>query len=201
MLMYRHSGLSQLLLTFGSGLVLPVLGALGWVYASTYLAIQKINVGQDSGVRLAPFAVMTFLQGALVSSDHVYPWLVAKFLLSILFPASVAICFFSQVRSDPRMVLAWLQFGVGVIFTYFLAEYPDLSAANFIWSGHITLFVLFVVSALMLIEQTLTDIASPWRAVFSNRAAIVCYGALLLHLIGGFGLFRHPTWWWWGPSA
>ena len=82
--------------------------------------------------------------------------------------------------------------GVGCVFTCFLAESPNFHPGNYTWSGQIAISVLFVISALLLFERTLTSGSDRWRKVFTSRSAIVCYLALLLHIIGGLGIYLHP---------
>jgi len=176
-----------------AGLALPTLIALGWVYFSTYLTYQQLDAMQDTGVRIAPFKVMAYFQSLYVPNSEIPFWLLVKFLLSLVFPLTVAIAYFPQARRDPRFVLAWLQCAFGLIFVYFVAEDPIFGAGNFTWSGQIALSILFVVSLLILVERTLDGAASRWRITIATPAAAICYAAFLLHVIAGFGMLRHPN--------
>ncbi len=178
-------------LTFGLGFV-PVLAGVGWIYVSTFLAVQGPDAGEKAGVRIAPFLVMAFLQRVVGADSHVAAWLFAKFLLSIVFPTAVAVAYFSRIRHDIRFQLAWLQFAFGLLYMYLFAEAPSFGAGNFTWSAHIALFILFVVSALILIEQTLASVGSRWRGLVATRAAALCFAALVLHVVGGIGMYLHP---------
>jgi hypothetical protein len=179
------------LLTLGIGLVAPVFAVLAWVYISTYLAYQQLNITQDAGIRIAPFKVLAFHQGLIVPENQVPVWLLAKFVLSLLFPVVVAITYFPRARRDPRLALAWLQLAFGLVFMYLVAEHPSFEAANFTWSAHIALFILFVVSTLFLLEQTRLSARVGWRGVILSRAAL-CYVGFLFHLAAGYGMYMHP---------
>ena len=179
-------------LTLFCAVVVPVLAAMAWVYISTYLKVHEVDVDQGSGVRIAPFEVMSFYERLFGYDANVAIWLLAKLLLSVLFPLLVAVAYFKRIHLDLRVQLAWLQFAFGLLYMYGLSERPRFDAGNFTWSAHIALFILFVVSTLVLIEQTLADDRSPWRRLFWSRAT-ACYAVLLLHVIAGYGLFTHPT--------
>lgn len=172
--------------------IIPTVVAITWVYLSTYLVVQQEAANTGTGISVAPLRVMLFLQTTFGSPDAAIPWLVLKLLLSLLFPLAVAGAYFSTVRADPRFVLAWLQMGVGCLFTYFLAESPNFRPANYTWSGQIAISVLFVISALLLFERTLVSGSNRWRTILASPPAIVCYFALLLHIIGGLGIYLHP---------
>lgn len=172
--------------------IVPTFIAIVWVYFSTYLVVQEEAANTGSGIGIAPLQVMTFLQTTFGSPDLAIPWLVLKLLLSLLFPLAVAAGYFASVRADPRFLLAWLQMGVGCVFTYLLAESPNFRPGNYTWSGQIAISVLFVISALLLFERTLVSGTDRWRTIISSPAAIVCYLALLLHILGGLGLYIHP---------
>ncbi|MDQ2655310.1 MAG: hypothetical protein M3Z20_19940 [Chloroflexota bacterium] len=175
-----------------AGVIVPTLLAIAWVYFSTYLVLQQGAAGTGTGVSIAPLQVMIYLQTAFGSPTAAIPWLALKLGLSLLFPLTVAAGYFSTIRADPRFLLAWLQMGVGLLFTYFLAESPNFHPGNYTWSGQIALSVLFVVSALLLFERTLTSGTARWRTISTSPSAVVCYLALLLHVIGGLGVYLHP---------
>lgn len=184
------------ILSLALGLVLPIVIAMGWIYASTYTVVQNTDVSQGSGISIEPFKVMAYFQAIYVPHAQIPVWLLGKFLLSILFPVMVAVTCFSSVRADPRFCLAWLQFAIGAIFMYFFTEEPMFNAGNFTWSAQISLSILFVVSALILIEQTLASAHAPgdfrvsrWR----SSAVPLCFAAFALHVIAGVGLYLHPA--------
>lgn len=174
------------------GVIIPTVIAITWVYMSTYLVVQQEVANTGTGIRIAPLQVMHFLQTTFGSPNAPIPWLGLKLFLSLLFPLAVAVGYFTSVRADPRFLLAWLQMGAGCFFTYFLAESPNFHPGNYTWSGQIAISVLFVISALLLFERTLVSGSNRWRAILASPSAIACYLALLLHVIGGLGLYFHP---------
>ncbi len=123
---------------FFFGFIIPTVIMLTWQFLVAY------GSPEQSGIFFYPFGVMAGLSG----------YLGIKFLLSILFPLLVAILFLPEAARDTRMVLAWLSFLVGAFYSYFLAEGPPRTLdGNFIWSGKITLLVLFCISTLFLLER------------------------------------------------
>jgi hypothetical protein len=123
---------------FFFGFIIPTIIMLTWQFLLAY------GSPEQSGIFFYPFGVMAGLSG----------YLGLKFLLSILFPLLIAILFFPEVVRDIRMALAWLNFLFGASYSYFLAEGPPRTLdGNFIWSGKITLLILFCVSTLFLIER------------------------------------------------
>jgi len=98
----------------------------------------------DSGIAVAPFVVMGSYSG------YLFP----KFLLSILFPLGLGIIYWREARKDPALVLAWLVMGFGLILTYGFSEtgrrFPD---GNFVWSGEISLFILFFASTVFFLQR------------------------------------------------
>jgi len=186
----KRSGDGARAIATAAALGAPAMAAMGWVYVSTYRKVQEQSAG--TGITIAPLRVMDYFQEYVGGSSHVRAWLLAKFLLSVLFPFVVAVAWFPRVRHDLRFRLAWLQFAFGLIFTYLFAERPRFMAGNFTWSAQTALFILFVVSALLLIEQTMAGTGSRWRRLLA-WPAVVCYGVLLLHVAAGYGLFLHPA--------
>lgn len=157
------------------GVVIPSLIVLSFQYYITYTSAQIFGSSQEeSGIILAPFEVMK-----LRSS-----WLVPKFFLSIAFPLAV---FFTHTRTslrNNRVIVAWLGFIFGALYTYFLAESgPQLGSMNFIWSGQITLFILFIVSVLFLFEQR--ENAGYGKLFGFNPRAVFCLTMFFLHIICG----------------
>jgi hypothetical protein len=119
------------------GFEIPSVLILLWQFILTY--------GNDiSSVEIAPFLVMSSY------SSH----LVVKLLLSILFPLLVLCLHFRQAMKDPGMMLAWLTFAMGAFFSFFLSEGGQrFLDGNFIWSGEISLFLLFCASTLFSLDM------------------------------------------------
>lgn len=100
--------------------------------------------------------------------------------LSVAFPLAVYLAYWPQARRDGRLNLAWLTFLFGAFYTYFIVEGNRVTHGNFTWSGQITLFILFVISAAMLVQQAYRE-----QQIVIDRRSLLCGGVLLLHLISG----------------
>jgi hypothetical protein len=124
------------------GITLPPVLLILWQFILTYTSAGSDN----SHILFAPFAVMHKLSG----------YLLIKLLLSILFPLVVAIIYRKEIFKDTKMQLAWLGFGFGAFFAYFMAESGiRFSDGNFLWSAEISLFILYICSVLFLTEKGL----------------------------------------------
>ncbi|HEX2993728.1 MAG TPA: hypothetical protein VHP14_02830 [Anaerolineales bacterium] len=142
------------------GLILPTVTVLGWQFVLTYYD------DQSSAVIFLPLVVMSVYSRYL-------GW---KFLLSILFPIGLLTMYFKQAVRDVRMILAWLIFLIGAVFTYFFAESgPRLLDGNFVWCGEIASLMLFAVSTLFYFD------------IFSknSKSAKLLAGLWSLHVIFG----------------
>jgi hypothetical protein len=118
------------------GLLVPAVGILAWQYQWAF--------GAGAEVLFSPFTVYSFYSSMLIP----------KFVLSILFPLSVLILYRRAVARDVSLVFSWIVFICASLETYLLAESGNrMLHGNFAWSGQIALFILFVTSALFLIEQ------------------------------------------------
>jgi hypothetical protein len=150
------------------GFVAPVLLVLAWQYVG-------LVVG-GATLEWAPLRVMSLFPGSKV----------ARLLLSLLFPLCVVVLRWPAVRRDGALILAWLSFGVGLGWVYGFAERGErFTHANLLWTGQVTLFVVFVASVRLLVRE---PDASRWRAV-------ACWLAFGLHLVGGLALCLRPSWW------
>jgi hypothetical protein len=170
-------------LTFG--VFIPAIGILFLQYLIAF------SDGESGGFIIAPFV-------AMLGFDNSIFGIVIKFFLSALFPITVAILFPRLVFSNERMIIAWLSFIFGVIYTYCLVETGDLAShGNFLWSGQITLFILFVQTTISLIshfrKKNLYEIMHDPRLVMI--AAI-----FVLHLLSGVLWYLaevgQPHQWW-----
>jgi len=169
------------------GVILPSIFVLGM----QYLMMYSSSVSTENRIIFAPLRVY---------SEH-SKWLLPKFILSILFPLSVTILYFKQVKLDEQIKIAWIAFLIGTFYTYFLAESGEsMSYGNFAWSGQITLFILFVVSIKFVLERiTEFDFSNPSHSDIT-RISIIMY-LFLLHVICGVmwyfsEMFYSPGFWW-----
>jgi hypothetical protein len=120
------------------GLFVPAIIVLLWQYKLAFMG------SRDASVILAPFKVISWMSHKIV----------IKYLLSIIFPLSVSLIYLKRVIHDRAMVIAWIIFGVGSFYGYFLAEEGiSIYSGNFLWSTHITLFILFFQSVVFFLSQ------------------------------------------------
>lgn len=148
------------------GIVFPSVVFLIWQFFFTY------GYNEGSSIVFAPFKLISTYSS----------FLEIKFILSIVFPLVVTAVFLKESSKDIRMQLGWMGFGIGVAFTYLLAEGGErFGHGNFIWSGQISLFILFVACVLFLSENQLLlkNRISRWLVLSSG----------CLHII--FGIFYY----------
>jgi hypothetical protein len=160
--------------------ILPAVVVLGFQYFRIYYVASAVS---NSRVIVAPFAVL-----AQASTN-----LLAKFVLSILFPLVVYVLFFKAAQRNSGLNLAWLLFIVGAFQTYFLAETGNrFVQGNFLWSGQIAVFILMVMTVLFLLKQ---------RAARQPVRLLICTFVLALHIISGLLFYAVaatlPGWNWW----
>ena len=159
--------------------LLPCVALLTW-QCLVYFAVPGGAPGGsgESSVLWAPFLVM----------GHYASWLGVKLLLSILLPVVVLFVYRRDVLTDVVMQLAWLQFAFAAGYSYLLAETRVPLAGNFVWSGQIGTYLLFVTSTIFALRQ--------WLA---GRPSRVCAGAFALHILCGVVFFAFP--YSWGPAC
>lgn len=151
------------------GIALPAVEVLMW-------QLNYVRGTTLSGFVFAPLTVMSFY-----SPEN----LLLKFMLSILFPFIVTILYWRTAVNNIGMKLAWLSFGAGAFYTYFLAEGHNFVYGNFTWSGQITLFILFVATVMFLLQQN----EEYFKERRLNHRFVLSVTILLLHLIGGILLY------------
>jgi hypothetical protein len=156
------------LLVFGFGL--PAAGVLGIQFLGTYSA------SDDSSVAIGFMVVLR-----RIAYFHRLP---LQFLLSLLFPAAVYLAHRDAARQDAYLNLSWVTFFIGAIFMYFFHETGSrLEHGNFIWSGHITSFVLMYASVVFLLREYGDAVWSwssntPWQLKLTD-------GLFALHVLSG----------------
>lgn len=164
--LFRREPVNISLLTLG--FLVPTTIMLAWQLWMTY------NSNDTAHIIFFPFGVMRLY------SHHLF----FKFFLSILFPLTITLLYWKQVIHNLPMILAWLIFIFGAFFTYFLAESGiRFGHGNFTWSGEITLFILFIISTLFLIEA----------GGASRIKQITAQLMWSLHIIFGIIYFLHVT--------
>jgi hypothetical protein len=150
-------------------IALPILEVLAW-------QLLYYRASGAGGFVFAPLQIMSFY-----SPDGLLP----RFFLSLLFPAAVLLLYFKAASSDVSLQLAWLTFAFGALCTYFLAETREWRDGNFIWSGQITLLILFIASALFLLRQNASLLAVRRFTWKFN----VCTVILALHFVSGVAFY------------
>jgi hypothetical protein len=167
-------------------LTLGAFASIGVVLAWQYLFHRTSGMG---GFGFAPFKVMGYL-----SPEN----LPLKFVLSILFPACVYFSYFRQARRDLALNLAWLAFLFGAFYTYFIIEPREWQSGNFLWSGAITLLILFVVSFIFFVQQMLNNARERPQKSARTYLCVMVFG---LHLVSGliwyYVQLTYPLYTWW----
>ena len=126
----RRQVLDTKLMIFG--FALPSILVLLWQLSVTF---QNSEYGFH--IVFAPFSVVS------LHSDFLFP----KFVLSILFIIQAAVIFRKQLVTDITLLLGIITLVMGLLQGYLLAEAGDeiLISGNFMWSGQIALFLMFVI--------------------------------------------------------
>jgi hypothetical protein len=142
----RHDTRRALLLYTGLGLVLC--GILYFQYLDT---IAKGGVWADPSVSkgsahvvFAPLAVWSLYS----------PNIPASLLLSLVFPLSVVALYFKEVKTNAGIGLAWSVLAIAILQYALLAETgTNFGAANWSWGSNIAMYLLFLVSASVVVSQ------------------------------------------------
>lgn len=157
------------------GIVLPAIAVLGWQWLVTYgpAAARFGGVyGDKSSLIFSP----------LVAMRHRSSLLFPKFLLSVLFPATV-LALVRPARRDGPIGLAVTGFAIGSAYAYLLAESGErLFHGNFSWSAYIALFLL-VFAALRVLCRAINS--TPSGRVWRNPRLVACAAVFALHLACG----------------
>jgi hypothetical protein len=159
------------------GIALPTMIVLVWQYL-------YVDVYGRGGFTFAPFQVMR-----AYSPDGLLP----KFLLSLLFPLCVLVSYFKQARTNLTIQLAWLAFALGAFYSYFMAETILWQDANFLWSGQISLLILFIISTHFWLAQNVTLLSA--RQISWKFG--LCATVLALHVASGIAFYvsnLHADW-------
>ena len=122
--------------------VATVGGAAIITLASTFLLYQSEDLRMKGSVILAPFEV-------IAKYAPVDPLSIAEYLFrSLAFPVIVTMLWPLAVLRDVPMRIAWGTTAIGLFISYFLAEGGErFDHGNFLWTGQMAVFVLFVAAA------------------------------------------------------
>jgi hypothetical protein len=172
----RLQGQTHASATLISGVVVPGVIILALQLLFGYL--HPIAGMGESRIIFAPFLAMQS------RSNH----LTLHFLLSIIFPVTASLSFWTVLKNQVDFRLSWLIFLAGCVTTYFFAETGvRFSHLNFIWGSAIGLFLLVFV----LVRRLLTFVTRSENKV----RALICYLALGLHILSGI------LWYWCEATA
>ncbi len=122
------------------GILVPTVIILVWQFSLSFSTSSESN----SQIMFVPFSVMRSFSSNLL----------IKFFLSITFPLLITIVYIKDLLNDVRLQLGWLGFIFGAFYTYFFAENgPLYRHGNFIFSGEISLLILFVGCVLFVVDK------------------------------------------------
>ncbi len=149
------------------GIVIITLSSV-LVLICQFLLIYGDN-NASSGIVFAPFAVWS----------HYSPNILASLILSIAFPLAYIIFYFSKARVNKSIILSWVIFIVSLLQFMFLTESGIRGLdGNFGWGCFISLYILFLTTAIDFFKQK-----------FSIRYSLVLI-ILSLHLLSGSYYFH-----------
>jgi hypothetical protein len=122
--------------------IAAVCGAAGMTLVLSYLLYRSAQFDFPTAVIFAPFEVIA-LYGPVD-----LPTIAGSLVASLAFPLAVVALWPRAAIQDVRMRLAWGGTAVALFFSYFLAEAGGrLDHGNFLWTGQMAVFVLFVAAA------------------------------------------------------
>jgi hypothetical protein len=151
------------------GLYVPAGAVLAWQFLAAFSGAGGDEMYQDS-VSWAPLKFMS----------HWATGLPAKFAASTLFPLTVAALYWPTARRDALLQLAWLCFGFGALYSYAVVETDHWAAGNFVWSGYITVFTLFMATTIFWLRQVVLS-----EGKWPLTRALVCGAVFALHVLSG----------------
>jgi hypothetical protein len=146
-----------------------------------WVLYRALDLGQGAGVTFAPLAVI----GHYAEVDALS--ITRRVAASLAFPIGVTLLWPRAVWGDPGMRIAWAGMIVGLLISYLLAEEGDrLYDGNFLWTGQMAVFVLFVAAAAFLTHRVTT------RGLRAGTVArgLAVSAVLLLHVESGI---RHAV--------
>lgn len=136
------------------------LGIIGIILPAGVILFAQIVLLPNSGGDVGSMGFMPFgfLQRHGVTDG------LLRFGMSIVFPAVVYGMYLDTARRNFRLNFAWAVFGVGAFYTYFLVELNRVRTGNFVWSGQVTILILFVVTMAFLITQMRREGRITWKS-------------------------------------
>jgi hypothetical protein len=154
-----------------------ILLLLSWQYSFKF-ADPSTPIYKSSIAICYPFEVWSY------HSQFVF----FKVFLSTLFPIYVALVYWVEIRKDTLVIYAWLLFIFGLIITAFLCETQQKYAGNFVWSGQIANFMLFVSSAAFFFSKAKIQL---WIKDFKIATGVCIF---ISHVMAGFVYYFRSFW-------
>lgn len=151
---------------------------LGVIFPAVLIMPFQLFVLNGTAVSGGGFAIMPFEYFSFWKVDDN---LLARLILSVLFPLALYVLYFKQARQSVGFNLAWLMFLVSLPYAYLLVEPARIGEGNFLWGAHLATTLLFVVALAFYVRQIYAGgnkLNSDWRS-------IICMVILTLHLISG----------------
>ena len=148
---------------------------MAWKYWQSYGIFGK-NFVTNHKIISIPFLLMFNFTYSLLP----------RYIASICFPATVYLAFFDTAKKTASLNLAWLTFGIALLYSCFLAESGyRMYHGNFFSGLHTSLFVLFVSSALFLIKEKNFRISKEVLSIKKNPRLFFCSCIFFLHVMSG----------------
>jgi hypothetical protein len=161
---------------------LPILlGSVAFTSIIT-LAIQYVIMytgERGDRVIVAPF------QAILIHTPNVASVLFFT-VMSIVFPLIITFLYWKNTPDKTALELAWVNFGISILYAYLLAEQTDMATVNFWWTPMMAVFLLFVVT-IPIFFQVIVD-----RKQYKKRLSTKEYvsGIILIsHLFFGVAFY------------
>jgi len=154
-----------------AAICIPALLTLGASYA-----LYRSQPLGEGGVIFAPLRVVALY--APVDPQSIVQYVGA----SLAFPLAVVALWPRATWRMPSIRFAWATTIVALLISYLLAEDgPRLDHGNFLWTGQMAVFVLFVVTAMFVNHQLLPAVRSGWTAA----RVLLTLSVLALHVESG----------------
>jgi hypothetical protein len=143
---------------------------------ASYALYRSQQLGFEGRVIVAPLR-------AVAVHAPIDPQSIARYLgASLAFPLVVVALWPRATWHSPAIHFAWGAALVGILLSYLLAEEgARLDHGNFLWTGQMAVFVLFVVTATFVNHQLRPAALSRWTAA----RMLVTAGVLTLHVESG----------------
>ena len=169
--------------------VSPAIALLFWQRAHTY---QNADVARI--VALRPFG--------LTQAYGNFPLFLPNLVASLLFPLTYLILFRRQLVSRPALALAWgvfaCAFAWAVLFVELKLPTREVDTdGNFVWGAHLSILVLFLVTALDFLHVLRPDPAAPATAPIllkpqptsARYKQRIVWATLGLHALAGIWMY------------